>query len=101
MEPLRDVTRPTSDPLAATVDALGDMDPAVTARLVDWLKNYDPSDGVHEIGHGEAPYSVEDTVAFIDACHASWKKLVENGKENARHYGYSLPKPGDYGHIYA
>ena len=24
----------------------------VTARLVDWLKNYDPADGVHEIGHG-------------------------------------------------
>ena len=75
--------------------ALLDLDPAVTARLVDWLKNYDPADGVHEIGHGEAPYSVEDTVAFIDACHASWKKLCENGKENERHYGYSLPKPWD------
>ena len=57
-----------------------------TARLVDWLKNYDPADGVHEIGHGEAPYSVKDTVAFIDACHKSWKKLVENGKENERHW---------------
>ena len=41
------------------------------------------------------PYSVKDTVAFIDACHASWKKLCENGKENERHYGYSLPKPWD------
>ena len=68
----------TSDPLAATVDTLGDVDPGVTERLIDWLKNYDPADGVHEIGHGEAPYSVEDTVAFIDACHASWKKLIEN-----------------------
>ena len=38
---------------------------------------------------------MKDTVAFIDACHASWKKLIENSKENERHYGYSLPKPWD------
>ena len=31
----------TSDPLAATIDGLDDMDPSVTARLVDWLKNDD------------------------------------------------------------
>lgn len=80
----------TSDPLAATIDGLDDMDPSVTARLVDWLKMYDfAADGVHTIDNSEKPYSAEDTIASIDEFHEQWEKLVDG--ETGADYGFSLP----------
>ena len=77
---------------------MGDLDPAMTERLVDWLKNYDPADGVHEIGHGEAPYSVEDTVAFMMAASSisRIKKIIFLTPQYMSHYSlWTISEPND------
>lgn len=82
-----------SDPLFNKVNDMNDLErvmPGVTAKLVDWLKNYKTSDGkpVNQLKHDE-PTTKYEALQIIKEVSGFYKALL-TGKSPAPN-GYKLP----------
>jgi 3'-phosphoadenosine 5'-phosphosulfate synthase len=63
----------------------------VTAKLVDWLKNYKTSDGkpVNRLKQ-ETPTSVSEAVRIVEEVSGFYQNLISGTTPNT--WGYFLPK---------
>jgi 3'-phosphoadenosine 5'-phosphosulfate synthase len=73
-----------------SVDDLESFYPGVTARLVDWLKNYKTSDGKpqNKLKH-EEPTSRDEAIRVIKQVSSFYKKLIKG--ETKAPDNYALP----------
>lgn len=79
-----------SDPDFDSVHNMDDLErvqPGVTAKLVDWLKNYKTSDGkpVNKLKQ-EEPTSAAEAIRIVDEVNAFYKKLISGQTPNPKNY---------------
>jgi 3'-phosphoadenosine 5'-phosphosulfate synthase len=82
------------DPDFDSVHSVADLErvrPGVTAKLVDWLKNYKTSDGkpVNRLKQ-ETPTSVSEAVRIVEEVSGFYQNLISGTTPNT--WGYFLPK---------
>jgi len=83
----------STDPHYNSVHTVADLEkfqPGVTAKLVDWLKNYKTSDGkpVNKLTSDE-PTTPQQATAVVEQVSGMYRKLLG---ANSKHYDYHLPK---------
>jgi 3'-phosphoadenosine 5'-phosphosulfate synthase len=83
-----------SDPNFDSVNNMADFErvnPGVTARLVDWLKNYKTSDGKPQTKlKQDEPTTPAEALRIIDEVHGFYNKLIAGETPNPK--GYYLPR---------
>ena len=79
-----------SDPDFDSVNNMDDLErvqPGVTAKLLDWLKNYKTSDGkpVNKLKQDE-PTSVGEAIRIVNEVHGFYNKLISGQSPNPKNY---------------
>lgn len=78
------------DPDFDSVHSMADLErvnPGVTAKLVDWLKNYKTSDGkpANKLKQDE-PTSVGEALKIIEEVSGFYKSLISGAASNPKNY---------------
>ncbi|GMI29549.1 hypothetical protein TeGR_g253 [Tetraparma gracilis] len=73
----------TADPLAASMNDIGDVPDAVKDGVREWFRWYKTPDGkpLNEFGFGEKFLNKAETVDVIEETHQAWKALREGKAE--------------------